>query len=672
MSWRPIWNFSWVLLAVSCGGGASGPPGVANAPSSLAPVEKPAQCRRELFALVQRVTELRDAGRLEDALHASQHGAAGCGDAQIALTEARLPILEQLQDAEALLAAAKLVHASKTVSSPGRQHAARILRTPPKPRDALVIAREATEAARGLSSKEQRAALDTALLAYERATGTSAEVVALRATQQLEMLDLSTVVAVANVLPQGKFIATVVGLNGTQEPSRMPSGSALRLLHGTTSAPAVSVAPGGTIVTSSDGEGRVYRSPDNPSRELPKASHHAALAGGRVVVADQNWLLVQEAAGGKDVVPKTNTSIGTAALLRAHRSVDRRFWTACAPPEDGPAGVVAVDAVRGAVVVNIPRADGCAFDEKGGTVVVLSGSKGAQPATVELIPLRGGTPIRVRLPALRTLTDVRLSVNAARRLAFVQTPKGLTTLHLDTGRILPRGPRDKPVGPPALRGVSVGTAGETRASVAALKRLAVPPRKLVEPAFATLQSWTANGVMSFDGKTVAAYSSNQKEEEIKLVIADAVGLKVRHRIAVPFGSNWLTAFFIDNRLLVAQSYPAYMVFDANTGQYLASIEDQGVKLWFERYLQDHSSLWDTAPGSSATDRRLDLGLQHDGFWSGTAPEREWRPKKEAPEYLRFTGDGGVVLKDMDAPRWLYCRFGEWLAPFAVCEHRFKG
>nr|HMR08410.1 hypothetical protein [Polyangiaceae bacterium] len=164
----------------------------------------------------------------------------------------------------------------------------------------------------------------------------------------------------------------------------------------------------------------------------------------------------------------------------------------------------------------------------------------------------------------------------------------------------------------------------------------------------------------------------QKEEEIKLVIADAVGLKVRHRIAVPFGSNWLTAFFIDNRLLVAQSYPAYMVFDANTGQYLASIEDQGVKLWFERYLQDHSSLWDTAPGSSATDRRLDLGLQHDGFWSGTAPEREWRPKKEAPEYLRFTGDGGVVLKDMDAPRWLYCRFGEWLAPFAVCEHRFKG
>ncbi len=671
MSWRRIWNFSWLLLTVSCGGGASGPLGVANAPSSVAPVEKPAQCGRELFALVQRVTELRDAGRLEDALRASQQGAATCGDAEIALTEARLPILEQLQDAEALLAAAKLVHASTAVSSPGHQHAARILRTTPKPRDALVIAREATEAARGLTSKEQRAALDTALLAYERATGTSAEVVALRETQQVEMLDPSTVVVVANVLPQGEFIATVVALSGTQGPSRVPSGSALRLLHGTTSAPAVSVAPGGTIVTSSDGEGRVYRSPDKPSRELPKASHHAALAGGRVLVADQNWVLVQEAAGGNDVVPKTSTSIGTAALLRARRSVDLRFWVACAPPGDGPAGVVAVDADRGAVVVNIPRADGCAFDETNGTVVVLSGPRGAQPAAVELIPLRGGTPIRVGLPALRALTDVQLSVNTARRLAFVQEPKRLTILHLDTGRILPRAPRDKPVGPPALRGVSVGSAGETQASVAALKRLAVPPRKLVEPAFATLQSWTANGVMSFDGKTVAAYTSNQ-EEEIKLVIADAVGLKVRHRIAVPFGSNWLTAFFIDNRLLVAQSYPAYMVFDANTGQYLASIEDQGVKLWFERYLQDQSSLWDTAPGSSATDRRLDLGLQHDGRWSGTAPEREWRPNKEAPESLRFAADGGVVLKDMDAPRWLYCRFGEWLAPFAVCEHRFKG
>jgi hypothetical protein len=610
---------------------------------------------------------LREAGRLDDALRASLSVSRRCPGAEIASLEARLPVLEQLGDSRGLLEAAKRVRSSKHATPGGRQHAERILRAPPKPVDDFTLAREATQSGLRLSFVERRAALDTALLAYERASGKRAEVVALRAMRGLQMLDATTLVVMVKTVPHDEFFPAVISL--TTGDDQVPHGAAFRLLRGGAVAPGVSVSSDGTIVTSSEGRGFVYPAPTAPARALPPAMMHAALAHGRVVVADSDWVLLQDVASGKELVTKTKTTAGEATLRRAQLSADQRFWVACAPPGDDPTGVVAVDARKGAVTVNLPTADGCAFDAKRGTLAVLF--RGAPHATLELIPVDGAKSIRVPLPHVRDLNDVRLNMNTARGVVFVQRADKQTIVQLSTGRLLPRIPPETPVGPPALRGVSIGSAGETPASVRPLRRLAAPPRVVVEPAFATVQSWTANGVMSFDGRTVAAYTANRRDEDIKLVIADAATLKVRHRIDVPYGVNWLTAFFIDNRLLVAQSYPTYMVFDAHSGEFLANIEDQDMQLVFGRYLLAGANLWDTGPRKSKAERLVDLGLEDGGSWSGNASKREWRRSKEAPDFLRFSEDGSVMFKGMDPPPFVYCRFGQWLAPFPVCEHRFK-
>lgn len=662
------WASGLFLGALGCGPAAA-PTTAPEASDRRAPSgeRSAAQCRSQTSQWVARVHELRDAGRLEDALSASRPKLDGCASAETELADARLRVLQELKDQRGIHETALWLSQANDASPLAREHAKQALSQAGAPIDDLRLARDATTRGLQLTWDQRRAALDTALLAYERATGERAEAVALSPSNNLQVLDEGTLVALARPTPGRGFQPVVLDLVGEQ--GKVPVGTARRVLPATAGeVPRISVAPSGLIVTSAGGNGFVYASPSSAGRPLPKAATHQALSGDRVVVANPDWVLVVAGNTGGEVLSKTRVSVSSAALTRARRSRDRKFWVACAAAGEEPSGVVALAAPSGVLAVNLPPVAGCAFDDKRSKLAVLHSTR---PAVLEIFDLSAGTSSRVQLPKLGAPGETRLGITSSEPAAVsVSTDDKHVFVNLASGRMTTRLPASRPVGPPALRSVSVGSAGETPSSVRGLERLAVAPRRVIRPAFATLQAWTANGVMSFDGKTVAAYTSDPKSGGIELVVADAASLKVRHRIALEYGENWLTAFFIDNRLLVAQSYPNHQVFDANTGEYLASIENQEPELHFDRFLLEAGVLWDTSPNVKAESRKLDLGFVDDGEWTGKPEPRTWQVKGK-PGRLTFADDGGVQLEGMDAPRWLYCRFGEWLAPWPVCEHRLQ-
>jgi hypothetical protein len=283
------------------------------------------------------------------------------------------------------------------------------------------------------------------------------------------------------------------------------------------------------------------------------------------------------------------------------------------------------------------------------------------------LALGGSEDASIPLPGVKDREGLSVYVDARGPSAGVVTKGRTRVIDLVKRRLVAAAPAAKPVGPARLRAVSVGQMGSSRAAIAPLRSLARPPRHVVEPSFATVHAWSENAVLSFDGNTVAAYTADKNYRNVLLVIADAKTLRVRHRIDVNYGINWLTAFFLNDQLLVAQSYPSYQVYDVNSGEQIASLEDAEAKVVLGRFLVSGSRMWDLSPG--VKERLVDLGLAQDARFTGKRPERELSPKKGESGTLRFTADGHVTLSHMEAPSFLYCAFGEWLAPWAVCEHR---
>lgn len=574
-------------------------------------------------------------------------------------------VLEQLQDFAALRPVAEAILAAPLASAEARAQAQTILQKPAPAEQDMDLARAAVRRGLALQGEARRAAMDTALLAFERATKSRAVPVALNGMNDMAFVDPSHLVTTARVEPEGTLQPVVISLEQGEKSSEITASLLPRLLPGGKQAPHTSVTQEGVIVTSLDGEGQVVPALDAPARQLPRGVDHVALPGRRVLIANPDGLSIQDAVRGQEVLPKTAVSLREDALKSAIMSEDSRFWVVCG---SSGGGVAAVDGQIASVAVNMASTAACSFDPSLAMLATLravEGSAGHVKVTIFDLPAKKEHELLV--PAPKALENASLGILRHFRAVSIQLGSKTVYAPLDGGPVSSRPPAPSPVGPPALRGVSVGQAGDSPSAVRALRKLAEPPRIVVEPAFASLAAWTANGVLSFDGKTVAAYTSTKDNSDIQLVIADADTMHVRRRISVQFGLNWLTAFFLDNRRIVVQSYPNYEVYDAFTGEYLAPIENQEARILFDRFLVNEGAVWNLAPPKSEN-RRVDLGLAQVGSWSGKE-ERVWTKGKKEPGRVIMAKDS-VTIEGMSPPNWLYCRLGEWLAPWPVCEHRF--
>lgn len=603
---------------------------------------------------------------MDDARIASEGTPPGCTSPLPKLLEFRLSLFEDLRDFSSLRATARQVVQDERVDSELRSRANRLLAAAAPARSDLSLARAATADGLALEGARRRATLDRALLAYERAAGQSARVVALRAPGAPSFIDPNALLVRATLEPKDGRRLVWVTLSPASSGAPGLLGRAERVLG--EDASIATGAPPGVVVTSGDGRGRVYPSFDAAPLELPPGDAHVALRGGVVVVATRTTVTLHDASTARELL-RQSVTLSSQALRQAARSADLRYWVACEAAETEPSGVVVVDAESRTVTVNYATSAGCAFDPETRMLAIAQPPQpGAAQPVLEWSTL-GAQPKRALLPKTQEPLHQRLSLDLDVRAVRVASAQKITYVRMESGRQSTRRPANDGASPPRLRNVSVGHAGDSVVSTNPLRALAVPPRKVIAPSFATLASWNENGLISRDGKTVAAFTSSASYEDIKLVIADAATLKVRHRIAVQFGLNWLTAYFLDDRRIVVQSYPVREVYDVQSGEFLAAMEDPEASVVFERFLVEQNAVWDLAPRAQPGDRQLDLGIASSGNWT-TQGGTSWAAGKDRPGKVSLGHDGSVRIGDMAPPRFLYCRFGEWLAPWPVCEHRF--
>ena len=421
----------------------------------------------------------------------------------------------------------------------------------------------------------------------------------------------------------------------------------------------------------------MYPTLQGEARAIPGGLRYD-VARDAAVIANEDSVEIVNARSGEVVVPKTSVTLTRAALEGAGKTEDERFWIACAAAGADASGVVVVDLEARRVTVNLPSATRCVVDPARSQLVVLQPPDAATAhASVDVIPLDGSPSARLALPQASAVGGSTLRYDASRGGAFAGF-KVTSFIDLEKRRVLSVAPPPTLVGPPGLKSVPVGHAGAHPEDVAPLAPLASLPRRIIQPHFDTPHAWQENGLKSFDGKTVAAFTEGPDSEEplVELVTADAATLKVRHRTNVGFGVNWLTAHFLDNRYLIAQSYPSYSLYDTITGELLArpELDDcAGAVPRFDHYFLCGPTLWTVAPDPKKylKDRRVDLGLANGLPWRGKAPLRELVQRGGEEGTLRFTAEGKVVLHGMAAPSWLHCRFGDRLAPFAVCQRRLQ-
>ncbi len=655
--WRGL--FAGLCAASACASAAGGPRATPTA-TVAAPPTRADPCVEEANARAARIESLARDGRLDDAwqLARGDDCPAGAG----VLDEARLTLLSQMEWSAELGKVARRV-ADRRGGSPTKQALARRLLAEPGARvDDRALAEALVERGLAATGTERRRALDAALLAYERASGEAPRAIALRSLSVVALIDPSTLIANAMAEPEGTAHAVVVRLAGT--PAK---GHAVRLLGRGEYAPDVQASPAGAITVRyrGDSDALGYASPTAPAQPLPSAERYAVLRSGRVVVASSSSVAVRASVGDARVEDRKAVSLGDA--LPSSRTVaNGRFWFACFGSASAPGGAAVVDDQVAKVSVQLDRVIGCAFDAARSQLVVLRQASETGPVVARLLALDGSADVTLPLPSVKDSASLSVTIDERRHSAAITSAGRTRYVDLVRRRLVTTPPPQRRVGPPRLAAVSVGEMGSTRAAVAPLRSLAEPPRHVVEPTFATVHSWTENGVLSPDGETVAAYTADNSYANVLLVIADAKTLKVRHRIDVPYGINWLTGYYLNDHLLVAQSYPSFLVFDVRSGEQIASLQDSEASVLVDRFLVGGSRMWDLAPGID--ERLVDLGLSDDVHVSGKRPVRELTLKQGDPGKLRFA-DGRVTLTGMPPPRFLYCAFGEWLAPWSVCEHR---
>ncbi len=657
MGWRA--RVGWCLgIACACSPAANQAPATA-APRLGSPTAARDGCVDDAGRRAERIAVLTAEGRLDEAWQLALPEACPSGAA--VLDEARLTLLAQMEYGAELRIVAKRVAARSGGSAEKIQLARELLAAPVREVDERALAEELAQRGLSATSTERRRALDAALLAYERASGEAPRALALGALAVGAVIDPTTVIASAIAEPDGTAHAVVVRLTKA-------SGRAVRLLGSGEYAPATYAGSSGRLVVDYAGRGLAYASLTAQPELLPAADRYALLSDA-VVMADAKSVSVRASIDDPRVTDRQAVSLSSAALAGATTTADGRFWIACPAGGIEPGGAVVVDGRAGRVTVNLGRVISCAADLAREQLVVVRAKSPTGPFVAQVLALRGGDDVSIPLPGVKGPDEVSVYVDARRPSASVVTKGRTRFIDLEKRRLVTSPPPAKPVGPARLRAVSVGHMGSSRAAISPLRALARPPRHVVEPSFVTIHAWTENAALSFDGDTVAAYTVGKTDANVLLVIADAKTLKVRHRIDVHYGLNWLTAFFLNNRFLVAQSYPSYQVYDVTSGEHVASPEDAEMKVVLDRFLVSDSRIWDLSPGVSQ--RLVDLGLAQDARFTGKRPERELSPREAGAGRLRFTADGHVTLAQMAAPSFLYCAFGEWLAPWAVCERRLS-
>ncbi len=641
-----------LCLVSACAGTPQEPPRSSKAPVTVsAPKVDP--CLAEAKDRAQQITALTGEGRLDDAWQLAQR--ADCKSAE--LDDALLGLLSDMHWGARLRIVAQRVAARAGVTPQTRARALKLGKMADE--DALALGRRMVKQSEAATGVERRRALDAALLAFERASGEPPRPIALRSLRVAAVPNPSTAIVTAASEPTGRIVAVVVQLDGT--PVR---GRPRRLLGDGEYAPNVHANARGELVVDYREGGLAYASIGAPETKLPRALGYALLRSGRVLLADTEGISLRTGVTDAALVTSLKARLQQDTLRNARTLGEGRYWVAC-----GPGTTLALDGDTDRVTIDVDHVISCDVDTARNQLVLIRAKAPTGPFVVHLLALDGSADTSLALTAQKSAENLEAHVMARTEGAAITSQGPARYVDLVRRRIVSSPPRPKPVGPPRLRAVSVGSMGDDRAAIAPLRALAQPPRRLVEPAFATIHSWTENGVLSFDGKTVAAYTENPRTHDVRLVIADASTLKVRHRIAVPYGINWLTAFFLNERLIVAQSYPSFMVYDVNSGDFIAALETQEAEVLFDRYLVAEASIWDLAPGLEQ--RKLDLGLPDSFRFSGKPPERVLSRKKDERGSLRFTKGGRVAIQDMDPPSYLYCAFGEQLAPWSVCEHRLS-
>lgn len=575
---------------------------------------------------------------------------------------------------------AQVVHLPKMPSTAAATSASAAQLDPPSgrrslDREKLALAEQMVDRAfLATDEAERRGAFDAALAAYEEATGEKARAVALKAIRVVMVNDASVVVE-GRLEPDETSYAVAVRLAPPEKSKGRPRGRPLRLLGSGKHLPDASASDGGAVIINDDGAGTLYSKLDAEGRALPGGRRYDIGSGAIVISAEGSVELVDTAAGSPLLV-KTPVTLSKEAINAAVLLSNRRYWVACSPPGLSPSGAVVIDTDERRVTINEPTASVCAVDADGRQLLVVRPpSGGASNPTLELFPFDGQAPSRITLGKLGASERPTVAVVKRPRAALVTFEKD-ALIDLDTRQIA-AGPLKAPlVGPRSLAAVPVGSAGMDMSAVAPLASLARPPRRVVKPYYVKSQVWAENGLKSFDGKTAAVYTEipGKDDSPVELVIADTSPLKARHRIELNPGASWRTAFFLDNRFLVAQQFPQYEVYDATSGSLVASPafdECAGASPVFGHYLPCASALWDltSGPGSEGVEGLVDLGLSRDRWWKGKDGLRELEIHKGDPGELRFLSGGKVLIRELAAPTWLHCRFGEWIAPFEVCERR---
>ncbi|MCB9582629.1 MAG: hypothetical protein H6717_36665 [Polyangiaceae bacterium] len=635
-----------LCLLSACGGQKPEP----KPPPDPAPVTVSAPTADPCAERAERIRELDSDGELDRAWQLSQEG--GCSSET--LDEARLTLLSDMQWGSELRTVARRVAARTDVSAQTKALAKKLAHAPLE--DDGALAERLLEKSATLEGSARQRALDAALLAFERKNQAPARAVALRTLKVLAVLDPQTIVVTAAAEPSGRIHAVVVRLAGSPL-----TGRPVRLLGEGEYAPSVSANDKGQLVVAYRTSAWGYASVTAKGTELPAAVRHTLLRSGRGVAANEDGVTLLSGVDAPKPVLSEKLELQRGPLERARSVAGGRYWVDC---ETGNALVIDGDTDR--VTARMSDVVACDVDADRDQLVLVRRQAKGGPFAVHVLALDGSANVRLPLGKLKSPEDLGIHVVRGTQSAALSSSGPIRYVDLEKHRFS-GAPRRKPVGPPRLRAVNVGWMSSEHAAIVPLVSLAKPPRKVVEPAFATVHSWTENAILSFDGKTVAAYTSDQKDQDIRLVIADASTLKVRHRIDVHFGVNWLTAFFLDNRLLVAQSYPTFDVYDTESGELIASLESQEAEVKLDRFLVNEGRLWDLAPG--VQDRQVQLGMAEKLQFTGKPPERALARGKNEKGTLRFDGDARVLMQDMDPPGYLYCVFGEQLAPWSVCEHR---
>ncbi len=310
----------------------------------------------------------------------------------------------------------------------------------------------------------------------------------------------------------------------------------------------------------------------------------------------------------------------------------------------------------------------CGVDENKPQLVVLRKTH-SDPikVAVELVPLDGSAPTLI--PLTKVKNTAHPSVTVSDRQAIVTTGSGkalsLTAVNLDTAANVPHHKRKKRTG---VEAIPIGSAGDVL-NTGLLARLTKPPRKIVKPYHANLRAWANNGVRSFNGKTLAVYDIGPKRD-VDLIIAQTKPLKALHRIHLTHETNWLTAFFITDRYLVAQCFPDYWVVDVLAGRILGNTHVGDVRLVGPGLIATPSQLLDARDNSLiAAQRQVDLSLSSHRRWRTVGKDLYLKMAESEPGQFALLADGSVFMQSMSEPDGLHCRFGQWLAPWPVCRHR---